>query len=476
MLKGTILSDQQTDQIIENGLRILEEIGVDVNSSLCLGIFEKLGCKIDGKRVRIPQSVAMHAVETAPSYVKVYDRLGNEAMNLGGTNSYYGSGPTCPNFFDPRTGKRRPAIKQDAADAALVADALQNIDFVMSLCMIGDTVKGSADFHEVDAMLRNTTKPIATWAFDVPNTQAIIDLCAAAAGGLQNFRDKPFLLLYTEPVTPLVHNSHAIDAVTLLAENNIPSIYTPGMVLGATAPTTIAGSMSVGIAECLTGLVAHQYTVPGAPFIGGCAGSPLDMRTMQPPYGAPENMLIHAASSEVWRKLGIPSFGLAGASDAKTLDAQTGFETALSIILSGICGSNLIHDVGFMDFGLTGSVKTLVFCNEVIGHARRLMAGIEVDEEHLAYNAVLAEGPGGNFIKSRHTRKHFRQENWIPEISDRLTYSAWEEQGQKTIDQFTQEKLIEILDTHKPVTLDPAILSELDRIVIREEQRISGNK
>lgn len=472
MLKCNILDDQQIDKIVANGLRILETIGVEVHSPESLEVLKKAGCTVEDIVVKIPNNVVESAIETAPSSFKIYNRFGEEAMTLGGMNSYYGSGPTCPNFFDPRTGERRPAIKQDAADAALVADALPNIDYVMSLCMVGDTLKGSADIHEIDAMLRNTSKPIASWAFTGHNLQVIIDMAAVVVGGIQNLKEKPFLIMYSEPTTPLVHGKDALEKVIVMAKSGVPCIYTPGMILGATAPTTLAGAMSVGIAECLTGLVVHQNINPGAPFIAGCAGNPLDMKTMQPPYGSPESILLHAGSGEIWHRLGIPSFGLAGAPDTKIIDAQAGFETAMQVLVSGACGSNLIHDVGFMDFGLTGSIQQMVFSDEVISHARRLMAGIEVDDDHLAYDAILAEGPGGNFLKSRHTRKFFRKEIWMPKISERRTYTQWKDDGGKDLDTVVQERTIEILDSHCPEALDKAVLKKLDVMVEREEERI----
>ena len=173
-----ILEDAQIQQIVDGSFHLLETIGVEVHNERAIEILKKLGCSVEETRVKIPRSVVMDAVKTAPAYFKVYDRNGNEAMNLGGFNSYYGAGPTCPNYFDSFSGKRRTAKKTDAEEAAIVSDALPNIDYVMSLVMIGDKTRGLADIHEVDAMVRNTTKPIATWAFNGHNCDTIIEMCA----------------------------------------------------------------------------------------------------------------------------------------------------------------------------------------------------------------------------------------------------------------------------------------------------------
>ena len=472
MLDVKILKDNQIEMIVDAAYHLMETIGVEVHNERAIGNLKDLGCTVEDTRVKIPRSVTRKAIASAPAYVKVYDRNGNEAMNLGGFNSYYGAGPTCPNYFDSYTGERRIAKKSDAAEAAIVSDALPNIDYVMSLVMIGDQTRGLADIHEVDAMIRNSVKPVATWAFNGHNTEAIIDMAAAVTGSREALAEKPFIIVYAEPTTPLMHGKDALDKVMILAENKIPCVYTPGMLFGATAPVTLAGAMSVGTAECLTGLVVHQAVCPGAPFIGGCAGNPMDMKHMKTPYGSPESILTHAASGELWRYLGIPSFGLAGAPDTKEVDAQAGFETAMQVLISGACGGNLIHDVGFMDYGLTGSAQQLVFANEVIGHARRLFRGIEVDEEHLAYDAIQNVGPGGNFLGEEHTFRFFRDEVWTPETSERRSYEEWEADGKKDFKVVIREKLVNILDNYKPEALSDEVLAKLDAIVAREEENL----
>ena len=473
MLNFNILTEEQMTQIIEGAYRILETIGVEVHNEKALGLLKQLGCNVEDTRVTISRKVVEKALATAPSYIKIYDRDGNEKMNLGGNNSYYGSGPTCPNFIDARTGERRIATKQDAVDTAIVADYLKGLDFVMSLTMIGDQTRGLADIHGVDAMLRNTVKPIATWAFDDKNTQAIIDMCAAVKGGLKELQEKPNVIVYCEPTTPLTHCKEALDKVMILAENRIPVIYSPGMLLGGTAPVTVAGGMTVGLAESLTGLVVHQAVSPGAPFISSCAGCVMDMKQMKTPYGAPQSILLYGASNEIYRHLGIPSFGLAGATDAKRIDAQAGFESALQIFINDSCGGNLIHDIGFMDYGLTGSCQQMVMCNEIIGFVRRLRYGVNVDENFLGYDAVKEVGPGGNYLGAVHTFQHFRKEIWSPEISERRSYEDWAAAGEKSLEEVINEKVIEILDTHKVAPLDSNIIDKLNEIVARCEDEIN---
>ncbi len=466
------LTEAKMDQMIDGGYQIMEQIGMDIHYDKARDLLRAAGCGVDGIRVKIPRELTKKALASAPSGIQIYDRNGKEAMLLEGRNSYFGGGPTCPYFFDAETGERRLARKSDAATAAKVTDALPHIDYAMSLCMIGDKTNVLADLHEIDAMVRNTTKPIAGWAFHKENMEDIFHICEAVAGGKEQLRAKPFLIVYSEPTTPLVHTEEALEKLLLAAEYGVPCIYTPGMIFGGTAPATIAGALTVGLADTFTGLVLAQLAFPGAPFLGGTSGSPMDMKTMQTPYGAPETSMILGASNEIMRYLGIPSFDMTGATESKKIDAQAGIEVSLEAMISLMTGGNLIHDCGFMDIGMTGSVDHLVLCDEIISMAKRYCSNFEVSEETICIDTVAEVGPGGNFLQAEHTFKHFRSEFWVPTILERRPYDAWKADGAKDTAQRVHEKLTDILENHKVEPLNNEVAAEIDAIIAAAEKRV----
>lgn len=460
-----VLTKKERQTILEQAFRLLETNGVSIFSEEAKKYYTDNGCTVDGDTVKIPTDLVKKCISSAPSMIEMYDREGNPSMHVGGRNTYVGPGPTCPNFFDVYTGERRPAKKNDAAITARLADGLEHMDFVMSLVMISDVQKDLADIHEVDAMIRNTTKPIITWAFNAKNLQGIIDLCATVAGSLEKLQEKPFLAVYCEPTTPFIHTKEALDKLILLAKNKIPCIYTPGMIMGATAPVTIAGAMSVGAADSLAGLVLSQLVQEGAPFIGGAPGGPMDMQTMQHSYGAPEWILLHAGSTEIFHELDIPVFSAAGCSDSKTVDAQSASEAMLQIYSALATGGNIIHDIGFMELGITGSALHMVMCNELVGEAKRFLKGIEVDEEHLAEEVIREVGPGGNYLAEEHTMEFFRDEVWFARLANRENYETWTENGSKDMTQRAQDQLLHLLKTHVPKPLSDEITAALDRMM-----------
>lgn len=466
----TFLGEEKIKKIMESVYNVMETVGSDVHCPQAVELLQAAGCQTDGVRVKIPRHLVENCIETAPETIQIYDRRGQEAMLLGNRNSYFGSGPTCCNFIDPQTGERRLSRKEDAADTAKVVDALEHMDFAMSLVMIGDRTEKLADIHEVDAMLRNTTKPIASWAFTKKNMEKIFRMCQVVAGGEDEFRRKPFLIVYSEPTTPLTHTKDAIEKLIVAAEYQVPCIYTPGIIMGAAGPTSVAGCLTIGFAESLTGLVIHQLTAPGAPFIGGVGASPLDMKTMQAPYGTPEGNMLETASNEITRYLGIPGFDLAGATEAKAVDAQAGMEGMFGILISLLGGGNLIHDSGFIDIGLTGSLAHLAACNEMVGIAKRIARGIEVSDELIGLDTIAKVGPGGNFLSTKHTYQYFKKEHLMADLVERRSYEAWESDGAKDYGMKAAAKVRYILENHQAEPLSADVVHVLDDIVAKAEE------
>ena len=467
-----LLSPEEIEKIKEATFRLMERTGCRVMSPKALALLKEAGAEIsDETLVRIPRILTEKALASAPAKIDIYNRRGGLAMELTGRNSYFGPGVTCPYFSDPFTGERRPARKEDVVSTAVVADALQNVDFVMSLCMVGDETPQLADVHEVDALLRNSVKPILTWTFDQDNLKDIIAMAEAVAGGEEALRQKPNIILYAEPTTPLSHSREAMEKVITMAEKGLPQVYSPGMTFGGTAPVTLAGALTIGLADVFTGVIVSQLVREGTPIICSSNGGVLDLRTFQAAYGSPEMLLMDAAGTQILRSFGIPSFGLAGATDAKAIDAQAAMEVTAEIIADIGCGANLIHDFGMLDVGMTGSLSLLVLCDEIAGYARRLKQGFLTDENGFAADVIDAVGPNGNFLAAEHTYQNYRQELYVPELGIRQDYNGWVSAGKQTMADRIQEKVVNLLKNHRPEPLPGDKTAMLDRIVSAAEAR-----
>jgi len=194
----------------------------------------------------------------------------------------------------------------------------------------------------------------------------------------------------------------------------------------------------------------------------------LDMRTTVFSYGAPELLLLDAALTDISK---IPVFSTAGCSDAKELDQQAGLEGGLSILMAAQSGANLIHDVGYLESGLLGSLDMLVLSNEAISMVKRIMRGISVNQETLAVDVISRVGPGGHFLDDDHTISHFKKEIWIPELIDRSNLEEWSRAGHKNMGDRVRQRVHQILETHHPQPLEEKMIHELKAIIARADEK-----
>jgi len=471
-----VLSDDQVREIHSAACRILETTGVTVHHAGALELLGRAGATVSGdNRVRIPTALVEWAVRQAPSRVTLYNRRGEPAMYCEGYNVYYGVGSDCPNLLDHATGERRPFTTGDAVHGMILCDYLPHIDFVMSMGIIGDVPMGTTYQHEFAVMIKNTVKPLVITAADGRCLEDIIGMAAAVTGGREALALRPLFCLYDEPSSPLRHSETAVEKLLLMAEYGLPVNYSPGAMAGGTCPVTMAGAVAQAAAEILSGLVMHQLKKPGAPFVFGGGMSPIDMSSMQPTYSSPEAMLEQAGLVELAHYYNLPSWGFGGCSSSKTVDQQAAVESSLYDLMAALMGCNIVHDVAYLEFGMTNSFEMLVINNEIIGQVKRIMGGIRVDRENLALEAIDRVGPGGHFLGDEHTFRHFR-ENWQPDITDRHTYEGWVEAGQKTMRQRAREKIDRILASHVPEALPPEAEAEIDRILAAVDERERGRE
>lgn len=425
------ISDQQSDNLHNASLRILSTTGLNVHSPELRAMLKKAGAKVsDELRVYIPPELVEQALSTAPSRIDIYDRNNSIAMRLEGTNIYFGTGSDLQFTSNGKTGNYRKSTLNDVALAARLCDKLKNIDFVMSYALPSDLPEGRCETEQLQSMLDNTRKPIimTTYSSRERLTQ-IHEVACKSCGGESAFRKSPNYIMYGQFVSPLQHDSDALDRLIFCADHAIPLIYIATIMMGVSGPVTLAGALALANAECLAGLVMHQLRAPGAPFIyGGCV-SPLDMKTAVFSYGTPEWRLADMVFSQLSLRYDLPIFGTAGATDAKVIDAQAGAEWAYSLLVSALAGTNIIHDVGYMASGMTGSLEALVVCDETIGMVKRFMAGFEIDKETLALDVTNRVGPAGHFVEDKHTILHFRSEVWYPSLFNREGIDAWREKN-----------------------------------------------
>lgn len=471
-----VLSDAQARAIYHGALEVLNRTGVHVHNSEARELMARAGARVDGVRVRIPPHIVQDAIAATPRTFTLWSRDGKPRIQVVPDRVYFGPGLTSTHFVDPETGERRKTRRGDPAMTARVCDALPNIDYVMGLGLIGDVPPNLAPVYEFAEMVANTTKPVMAWAYNVGNVRDIYDIAVAVAGSERALRERPFLAFFATFQAPLMATDHDLANVLWMAERGIPIIYIGGGAAGSTAPITGAGLLVSYLAGALTGLVAVQLKARGAPVCIGGVPEPTDLRTGRPAYGGPEMILYSAAMSDISRYLGVPFMGTAGASEAKVLDLQAAIESTVQVILSGLSGASLVHDVGFLDCADIGSLESVVMNDEIIAMARRILRGIEVSDATMMLDLIDRVGPGGEFMSTKETAKLCRSEIWMPTIFDRNPWVTWEQEGALTTLDRVRAKLRDILATHRVPPLPAETDARIRAILEAAEARERGSR
>jgi trimethylamine--corrinoid protein Co-methyltransferase len=458
-------------------LELLETEGVEVRHEDARHMMAHAGCRLEGDyRVQIPNWLVEDAIRSAPSRITVYDRVGNRAMRLEGRRIHFGMGTDLIQTYDIESGELRPSVLSDVANAARIADALEHLDFIASYALPGDSPTNLMYLDSFKTELENATKPIFFTAAGLEDITPIHAMAAAVAGGETQLRQKPFLIHYAEPLSPLIHSFGAVQKLLFCADNGIPVTYTPGMMSGASAPVTLAGAVTMGNAEALSGLVIHQLRAKGAPIVSGFGMATMDMRTASCIYGCPEYRLALSACADLYHYYGLPMWGTAGVSDANCLDQQAGMEWTASIMVDALNGANLIHDIGYLGQGTIGHPGGLVMCNEIISYAKRFIRGFTLDDAHFGLDVIRKVGPGKNFLATTHTRDMFQREHWQPEHCNRDNADTWLMKGGRDWAERSIEKARDILKTHSPVPLSDAVAETLKDIRREAEAKLEDHQ
>jgi trimethylamine--corrinoid protein Co-methyltransferase len=464
----------QLSRLHNAALHILERTGLVIHCSEALDLLGEIGCWRDkGQRVRIPSHIVDQALARTPGRISVYNRQGDPAMLLEGLNSYYGPGPTIQYVYDAYSRKRRISDREDIQRAATVCDYLPNIDFAMTMGMTGGVDPKSkginpalTDRLDFAAMLGHTQKPLIFSAWSREGLADIWDMAVAVRGSEEQAGRQPLMILFTQPISPLVIDTEPVRQLFFCAEKGIPAIFSSAPTMGSTAPNSIAGSVAQALAEFFGALVLSQFKNPGAPVIMGAGYGPMDFRKASSPYNGPEFYVSKTINKELAAYYGLPDWNYGGCTDAKILDGQATAEAALSLYVATSAGSNLIHDVGYMEMGMTACLELLVMADELISGFKKMFAEIPMDDESLGLDVIDRVGPGAHFLTENHTLDRVRR-TWHPKFFDRDSFAGWEEAGSLTMETKLNRKLQWILENHRSEPLAPEVRKEIEAVIAR---------
>lgn len=457
-----VLSDEQILRIHEASLELMARTGIQVNHEGAREMLHGHGCSVDGLRVRIPARVVEKALGTLADRVVLYDRSGEKTVDLMEDQTWYGPTLDAYDYLDPGDGIRRPFTLDDCRATAALADALENFTWTMTIGTASDAPPATADRLVARRALTYCEKPLLFCCDNLQAAKDIVEMASAIVGSEERLVERPLVVLFNSPISPLVYETPLVDRLIYAAEKGLPQVCYSGPQAGATSPATLAGTVVQGSVESLFGLVLSQLVRPGAPYIYGAFATIMDMRTSIFSYGAPEMNVMATAMAQMSQFYRIPFLGVSGCSDAKLPDSQAAVEATFSCLCSALSGANMVHDNGWLDHATLVSPEYMVLVNEIVEMVYGYMGGIHVDDGRLALDVIDRIGPGGNFLMEDHTMKHFR-EIWYSKLFDRSTMNQWRARGKPEFHERLHEQTKKMMQ-HEPKPLPAEVEREIERM------------
>jgi len=475
--KFSLLSKDEIDDIHNATLEVLENPGLKIHSERALNILEKAGAKIDyeKKLASIPEYLVKEALKKAPKRVKYCARNPKYDFWLDKTSTHFTTDGQAIFIRDFETGERRPSTNDDLARWTILADYLSTVHVIWVSLTPTDVPEPIQRLTEFFTCLNNSEKHVEHGALGSKQAQYAMEMAATIVGGKEELRKRPIISAIQCPIAPLKYEKESMDAAIEFAKGGIPVVILSMPLTGLSGPATIAGSLVINNTEVLGNVVISQFTNPGAPVIyGGCPGC-IDFKTGSYVKG-PETALLNAALTQLARYYDLPCEISGGSSSSKVPDAQAAYERTMILTITILSRPDILCGLGALESAKTMCPEMLLIDSEIIEAILRIADGFEVNDYTLAVDIIRKVGPGGHFLAEKHTVDNILKEHWIPKISDRQPYDAWEKAGAKDIIKVAREKVKEILATHKPEPLPEDVRKEILDLLKKYQNEVLKGK
>lgn len=471
-----LLSDDLIEQIIAEGFGLLMDPGVRVHNAEALELLAAGGADIDldAQVAHIPEDIVRRALDTAPSEFHLYDLDGEPVVHYGGDSVQFDPGSAAITILDSETQEQRPAVTDDFVDFVKLVETLPQLDAQSTAVICSDVPEEIGDLYRLYLALNYMRKPIVTGAFRKDTWWTMKEMLETVAGGQKELAARPIAIFDVCPSPPLLWSDLTCQNMIDCARHGIPSELVSMPLAGATAPVTVAGAVVQHTAECMSGVTICQLAKEGAPIVWGGSPAAFDMREGTTPMGAVGTWLIDASYAEVGKALDMPTHAYLGMSDAKVVDAQCGLESAGGTLIAALVGVNMVSGAGMMDFESCQSYEKLVIDAEIIGMAKRLLAGVQPREEPIALDLMRELGHRADYLAQPHTLKWFGQEQYLPSsVIDRKSLDGWKREGAKTAWERAGDRVRGLLAEYEPTPMSDEMRAEL-RAITQEAARGFG--
>lgn len=455
------LTESDLQAIFDTALRLLEELGMgEVPGRLADVLIGAGAVDLHNGRISLPRALVRETLAKASKTFTFHGRDPARSIEVGGKSVHFGTGGAAVQVLDLRAQAYRPATLRDLHDFTRLQDTLNNVSWFTRCCIATDVPDPyDLDVNTAYALLKNTTKPVATAFTLAEHVDPIIEMFDIVAGGKGAFAARPFVKAHISPViSPMRYGEDAVDVTFECLKHNIPVSCITAAQAGATAPATLAGFLAQSLAETLASLVMVNAIKPGHPMVFSNWPLVIDLRTGAFAGGGGEIAVLNAASAQLSNWLGLPSGVAASMSDAKAIDAQYGVEKGITSLAAALAGGNLIYESSGMTASLLGaSFEAFILDDEMHSATYRALRGVEVSDDNLGYDAICEAVLGdGHFLGGAQTMAAMERDYFYPELADRDDPKSWADKGAPDAWEMARAKAQEVLASHHPAYLDAA--------------------
>jgi len=462
----SVLTNDEIDQVHQSSLDVLEDLGIHLPHKDVLEALADAGARVDmeKKTARIPNHLVTEALQKSDKQYIIYGRDRSRCARFGYGDFVLVSTAGQFSWLDTDGPNRREPGSEDLKNAIAVGDALAHIDIVGGMAMPLDIPTAGRDVYTAVQLVKGTKKPFHLWVADGTGLHYILEILEAVAGGKDQHRRKPMLAGFVEPISPLRFPHTGLEILIECARQGLPLCFGPMAQSGATAPATLAGTLVVENAEILAGITMAQILNPGNPVCYGGIPHIIDMRTTMISFGSPEQGLMAVAMTQIAKHYGLPVYVNVGIGDSKRVDAQTGLERGMTLLMGALAGADTFGHMGICGADQAASLEQLIVDDRMAAYVKRVLRNFAVNEDTLAVEVIKRAGIGGNYLADEHTLQNYRNELWVPEGFDRRSWDQWWADGAPSMADWARMRKQSILTEHKTEPLDPKLARELDRI------------
>ncbi|MEM9249192.1 MAG: trimethylamine methyltransferase family protein [Pseudomonadota bacterium] len=424
-----VFSDDEAQAMHATALRMLEELGMRVLLPEAVEFYRKGGARIEEDMVFIGRDMVEAALETAPRSIHCHAGARDRDITLELGTLTFQPGAGAPHATDLKRG-RRPGSAQDYREYTRLAHHFDVFQMMSPSVEPQDVPTHLRHYFTTETQLTLTDKFPFLFARGTPQTLDNFEMMQMFRGlSDDEFRAAPHAYTIINTNSPRTLDVPMALGLIDFARYGQMSIVTPFTLMGAMAPITVAGAITLSHAECLAAITLTQLVNPGAPICYGTFTSNVDMKSGAPAFGTPAHFQASLAAGQMARLVGLPWRSAAG-SAANMNDVQAANENQLGLWGCLLAGATVvIHSAGWLEGGLTVSLEKLITDAEVLNMIAELCAGNRAGPDEIGFAALQEVAPSGHFFATTQTMARYNTEFYEPVIHDYANFGTWTERG-----------------------------------------------